>query len=680
MTLNKGNLKRAGLAVLSCLLAPTMILAQELPPADNPLPQPLPQILTPITNILTGLPNLLTRARDLKLLVLSADGTEPSLAAIKAILGQLGTPYDLVILTQTGGKLPKLEDWSKGYYQGIILATGNLATCTTNPCSLALPPEGWLTLDKYAVSYGVRILSYYTFPDPRYGISWTGGVASSGMAQFLPAATSVFPDLKRTQPVPVNYSYMYFAAPTPAAGESTTPFLTVDGQIAGVLHKKVDKREYLALTLDHNPNLLHSIVFGYGLVNWVTKGLFIGKRQAFFSPQIDDVFIGSDLFDATKAECRPTGFIADPTVDPSGVCPFLRITGADLDGIAAWQDQMNSGQSGNIKVNMAFNGIGTTAAGGALPGDTLTASARIHRSKFFWITHTYDHENLDCFNPAPNSGVCTPATNAQSLAEINQNITVAQNLGLVHDTTGMVTPNLSGLNNPAFLSAAASKGIRNLVMDTSLNPNVPFNAGVRSTHQSSILLIPRRPTNIFYNTSTGFNFLAGSQPDEYNYFYGPNGISRIGGPGGPPFFTTDQTHAQIINTESEAIIKNMLRGEIYPVMFHQANLWRYDGTNSLFTDVAGAVLSKFRAMTNLPVRSLSLTATGQAVTERMSFNASGVSATLAPGLSLTIKVNRSAKIPITGLCRSACEDNGGQPISHFSANPLLPTIVLLPQL
>jgi hypothetical protein len=113
-------------------------------------------------------------------------------------------------------------------------------------------------------------------------------------------------------------------------------------------------------------------------------------------------------------------------------------------------------------------------------------------------------------------------------------------------------------------------------------------------------------------------------------------------------------------------------------MFHQANLWRYDGMNSLFTDVGSAVLSKFRMFSNLPVKSLTLSATGQEVSERMSFNDSGVSATLAPGLTLTIKVNRSAKVPITGLCRLNCEDNGGQPISEYSVNPLLPTVVLFP--
>jgi len=453
----------------------------------------------------------------------------------------------------------------------------------------------------------------------------------------------------------------------------------MNGQIVGVTHKKGDNREYLALTMDNNPYLLHSLAFGYGLVNWVTKGLFIGHRKTYFSPQIDDIFLGSDLFSATSANCKPSGFQLDPTFDPTGSCPTLRMTGSDLYGIGSWQDQVNSGQSGNIRATMAFNGFGTTPAGGAPPNDSLSSAASANNSRFFWITHTYDHENLDCYNPVLNSGICTPATYAQSLAEIDKNNTVAQNLRLVQDSSSMITPNVSGLNNANFLSAAASRGIRYLVSDASVLPaNVSHNTGIRNPLRSSILAVPRRPTNIFYNVTTSFSGMTGSQTDEYNYFYGPLGISRVGGPGGPPFFTANQTYAQIIDREADFIMKNMLRGEVYPVMFHQANLSRYDGLNSLFTDLANATLTKFRSLSSLPVNSLPLSSIGAVVEDRMSFNASGVSATLSPGLLLTIRVSQTAKIPVTGICRQGCENYGGQSISYVVANPVLPTIVLLP--
>jgi hypothetical protein len=247
------------------------------------------------------------------------------------------------------------------------------------------------------------------------------------------------------------------------------------------------------------------------------------------------------------------------------------------------------------------------------------------------------------------------------------------------DTAAMVTPNISGLRNPNFTSAAAARGIRYVVSDTSSLPaGIRHNTGVKNPLRSTILEVPRRPTNIFYNTVNPYLGAVGSQTDEYNYFYGPNGISRVGGPGGPPFFNTDQSYAQIVEREAQFVVLNMLRGEVYPVMFHQANLSRYNGMDSLLTDFIKATLEKFRGFSNIPARSLSLSDIGEVVEDRMAFNASGVSATLTPGLTLSIRVSKSATIPITGLCRLGCEQNGPQSITLYSVNHLLPTLVLLP--
>jgi hypothetical protein len=476
----------------------------------------------------------------------------------------------------------------------------------------------------------------------------------------------------------VKDSYLYGAQSNPGAGNTTTPILTIDGMTAGVIHRKADGREYLALTFDNNPYLLHSLAFGYDLVSWVTKGLFIGHRKAYFSPQIDDIFLNSDLYSLAPG-CQPKGFQLDPTVDPTLGCPLLRMTGGDLNGLAYWQGQINSTYAANLKLTMAYNGFGATPEGGAPSNDGLTNAASGNRSKFFWVTHTWDHENLDCYEPVPNSGVCTPATYSQSVAEIDKNNTFGRSLNLVLDSAAMVTPNVSGLNNPNFISAAVARGIRYVVMDASiLPPTVTPNTGIRNPLSSSILMVPRRPTNIFYNVATPSLATPGSETDEYNYFYGPNGISRIGGPGGPPFFTSLQSYQQIVEREADFVVKNMLRGEVYPVMFHQANLSRYDGVNSLLTDFTGATIAKFRSITSIPVQSLGLSSIGDIVEDRMAFNASGVSATLIPGLTLTIRVSRSATIPITGLCRNGCESTGAQSVSYFNVNPLLPTLVLVP--
>jgi hypothetical protein len=244
----------------------------------------------------------------------------------------------------------------------------------------------------------------------------------------------------------------------------------------------------------------------------------------------------------------------------------------------------------------------------------------------------------------------------------------------------MVTPNISGLNNPAFLAAAAQRGIRYLIADLSRPEGVPAspNTGIWNAHQPSILMIPRRATNIFYNTVTGFNLLAGSLPDEYNYFYGPNGLFRIGGPGGPPFFTTIQTWQNVSERESDNLLGYMLRGEVYPSMFHQGNLHIYDGSKSLFSEVVGSTLNKFGVLSNLPVISLSQADLGRLMVRRMEYNASQVQATLTPGISVEIRAARGASIPITGVCSENCETYGADNQSQINiSNGGVRTILLL---
>jgi hypothetical protein len=420
------------------------------------------------------------------------------------------------------------------------------------------------------------------------------------------------------------------------------------------------------------------MTLGYGLVKWVTGGVFIGHRKFYYSPQIDDLFLANDLFDASDPKCRPSGFQLDPTVDPAAGCPSIRTSGADLDAIKTWQDGATASGAGTIKTTMAYNGFGTTSEGDAPVPDSLAAAAVRYRSSFFWVSHTYDHEHLDCFQPAPNSGVCTPATYSQSNQELTANRNIGNQLNLVEDRMSLVTPNLSGLENPNFLRAAEDNGFRYLVSDSSkLAPDYPHNTASWSPIRPAILLVPRRPTNIFYNVYTPEPG-TGSATGEYNYFYGPDGISRIGGPGGDPFFTSEQTYTQIINREAEIIVRNMLRGEVYPLMFHQANLVAYDGVNSLFTDLSNAVLGKLRALSPLPVNSLDQSTIAAVTLDRIAFNQSGVSGMISPGVGMVISVSTNAKVPVTGICKGTCEANGGQPISYFNVNRLSPTFVALP--
>ena len=74
--------------------------------------------------------------------------------------------------------------------------------------------------------------------------------------------------------------------------------------------------ENLAISADNNPELTHTLLLGYGVVNWVTKGVFLGERKIYMTAQPDDVLIPDDLWDpvtnTTPNDNTMTGYVSNP--------------------------------------------------------------------------------------------------------------------------------------------------------------------------------------------------------------------------------------------------------------------------------------------------------------------------------------------------------------------------------
>jgi hypothetical protein len=640
-------MKTIRLSSLAFLVFGLVVQAEKTPELPRPMPpapihksKRLPAVTVPSrpARLALAAGASLLIPREMKLLVLAGDGNEPSYAAIRSFLDYIGIPYDAIVTKDQA--LPVLSSTAKGNYQGIILATGSLVHSDgVGGWTSGLTPEEWTALDTYTADFGVRTAVFYAFPEARYGLTNLGAISSGFFtASFAPAAADVFPYLT-LNPIDIVQSWGYKAGILSGA-EQTKPILMGEGAILGAIHKNPEGSEYLALTFDHAAHLIHSMALNYGIFNWVTKGVFIGARKIYLSPQVDDHFLPDDLYQGGLAPCAP----GDPAP-----CETLRITGADLKSVADWQANLNNKgpQFKNFKVTHAFNGFGTTTAGGAQAGDTLTSESHRLRNSFYWVNHTWDHENLDCY-----SDDCHAATYLESLREISLNIVTSLALRLPLDSASMVTPAISGLKNPSFLRAARTLGIRYLVSDSSQPDHPPYtpNTGVRSSIDSSILMIPRRPTHLYYNTHSERTGVAGSLPDEFNFLYPSLGY----------------TYDQIINLESNAQLAYMLRYEIYPQMYHQTNLWRYNGSTSLFTHLIDEILKKFSYISNLPVISLEQSDIGREMEARMAVNNAKVRGTLTPGYTIKLTGSRSASVPITGICATGCETYGTQKISKIS--------------
>ena len=582
-----------------------------------------------------NLPGCLLPTIDLKVLVIAADGTEADLPAIKQALDYLGTPYNVYTAVNTpNGLTPdKLANGCHGYYQGIILTDGELSYYNGSSYVSALSQQEWVNLWSYQATMGARLLSWYTFPTADYGYQPLSGVIDTTTTplnvQLTSAGQANFSYITHGAAVPIQNAYTYLA--NALTDGTTTPFLTdASGHALGLVHTTSDGRQALSLTFDSNPNLAHSIVLSYGLVNWLTKGLFLGERHVYMSPQVDDLFIDDSDWQATT----PCG----TNVDSTGFT--YRITGSDLQSVVAWQNsQRAQSVTKNVTLTMAFNGYGASA--GAYSPDTLTPVARSSQGQFYWVSHTHDHTNLDNIDYAT------------ATSEITQNNQAAASLGFTHfNKINMVTPDISGLKNPNYLQAAADNGIRYLVTDTSQpgQNNPSPNAGIYNSYQPAILMIPRRPNNLFYNVSTPDGWVA-----EYNCIY-------------HSFWGRNLSYQEILNLESQTLATYMLKGDIDPWMFHQPNLRAYDGTHSLLGDLLSLTLQKYQQYYNLPIVSPTMDQFGQTTAARMQYNLAGVTAS-TNGTTITLTAQKAVRVPITGLTAlgtSSSESYGGQTISYVN--------------
>ncbi|HTK12084.1 MAG TPA: hypothetical protein VL485_33240 [Ktedonobacteraceae bacterium] len=593
---------------------------------NTPLPSPTPTAAGPCTSP--------TRTIDLKVLVLATANDDADLPAITQALDYLGVPYTVDIVTQKSGSLTPgmLANGCRGYYQGIMLTEGNLSHQVGSDYVSALSKTEWATLQNYEATWGVRQVNWYTYPTADFGYQEVQNAVDTTDTPILTNLTSqgksVFSYLNPDATIPIRYAYTYLA-PTLADG-NTTPLLTDSkGNALASIHTYANKRQILSLTFDNNPNLTHSIVLSYGLVNWLTKGLFLGERHVLMSPQIDDIFIP----DSDWQPNTPCGTAPDNT----GVT--YRITGADLQALLNWQTgKRTSTITPNMTLTMVFNGFGTAASVNSTT-DTLTPFAVTNQGQFYWVNHTYDHADLNGMDYAA------------AKQEIQKNVQIAANTLHATDFSAlnMVTPGISGLLNRRYLQAAHDTGIRYLVTDTSQKgyDNPSPNAGIYNADQPEILMIPRYPNDLYYNVSTPASWVA-----EYNCTY-------------KSFWKKDLTYTEILDEESDQLLTYLLRGSIDPWMFHQDNLRAYDGTHSLLGDLLDATLQKYEQYYNLPIQYPTMEHLGQTMAARMQYNAAGVTASIIPGVSITIHAQNAARVPVTGLNKASAESYGGQHISYI---------------
>ena len=635
---------------------------------------------------------------DMKLLVVTNGQTEADFPAITQILDYLGTPYTVLDFSaQTAGVTPSmLSDGScHGYYQGVIFTTGGYI--------YTLP--GMATLTSYEQTFGVRQVNWFTDPTPDFGLNFTSNTVASTStysASFSAVAAPIFSYANTATALSISNAFIYLTTPVAStalpAGSSVTPLLTdAKGNALSAIYSFGDGRQYLTQTFDSNPYLTHDLVLAYGLVNWVTKGIFLGQYHVYAAAQVDDFFINdSEWIPGTPCTDPITH---DRTAPDASSLPVFRLTYSDMSSLVTWQStKQKDPLLSNFKLTLAFNGVGTTGnpdwtglPTAGVASDTLVAQLNKYEQFFHWISHTYNHPTTlnGLLKSSPTGDIYNnPPTDDIDL-EVLTNLYVANSKGGVNldtdpsDTAlkqlkftdfnpaNMVTPGVTGLNDTEVPVYLYQNGIRNVVSDTSVigqpnnGPNPSPNVGIVNSYEPGIYEVPRHPNDVFYNTANWADEQA-----EFNCLYTT-----------PPY--ANYNALQILDFVSSSFVTNMLIGDMDPQMFHQPNLHFSDNAtnlglagsyvSSLISDTYDMTFSKYEALYKLPVLSLTLDQMAAAMQARNAYNLAGVTASLigvggaAPTISITAPLG-AASIPVTGLNSAGAESYGAQHISYVTVN------------
>lgn len=575
-----------------------------------------------------------------KVLLLGATGTEPAYLAAKAALDRIGVPYRTLIAANETLTNALLSDGiSQCHFSGVIVATSSLGYVnpTSGAWESAMDPAEWQSLADFEAACSARELTWYGWPGAEYGLAPAGGFdwTTPVDATLTAAGKTQFVRVRDNATIKYRNAAGYRATITNPS--TTTALVTDAGGVLVAAHTAPDGRELMISTVDGSPYLTHSIVLEYDFVRWLTRGMFVGKKRAYMTPQIDDLFLANDMWNlATHTN--------DPTVQ-------FRITGTDLTAFSTWQRgfQQRLPAGSSFDTWLAFNGMGTLTS--EYSDTTLLAAARTAGNRLSWMNHTWDHENLD------------NATRAQARAEVSDNCRLANQMRLARfNCNELVSPDVSGLNNVNALAGMVDSGVLSVVSDTSIteairpsNPgnNPSFNVGRANPLNPRIYQVPRHPTSIFYDVST-----PETETDEYNTIY-------------RNYYGRDLSYAEVLDKDSEFGLYYLLQGDIDPLMFHQANLKNYGNGRSIYGDWVEAVANKYLTYFDAPILTLRQNGISGEMQARGKFNACNVTATLVEGLAPTLELRTTAGcvVPVTGLAASsygAVETYAGEPTTSIT--------------
>ena len=335
---------------------------------------------------------------------------------------------------------------------------------------------------------------------------------------------------------------------------------------------------FISWATDWNPT---SNYLQHAWIHFLTRGLYLGFRRIYFSTQIDDVHLATEVY-------YPVG-------------TTVRTTAEDLQFHADWSKNLNTKlpAGSNYIIELAHNGNGNIEEGykndktnckenqiinyeerpdtelefkkpigsgtNLWPntptsfGSTLTCmkkdglynwlSNTANRDSYAHLSHTYSHSALN------------NATYSDVNKELSFNVAWLKAAGFWNaahfSENGLIPPAITGLHNGDAIQAWMANGIKHVVGDNTRKPLMnqqnsfwPLTSNVADNGYAGLEIMPRWATTIYYNCH--------SLTCTYNEW-----VATSAGTGGTANLLAD---AKAVN------IRHLLGLHHDPFMFHQANM------------------------------------------------------------------------------------------------------------
>ncbi|KAH7383568.1 hypothetical protein BKA64DRAFT_161550 [Cadophora sp. MPI-SDFR-AT-0126] len=448
-------------------------------------------------------------------------------------------PYQVVTVPKTGVTLPQLNSSStSGNYGAIvILSEVSYDYGGTLGFQSALTAAQLATLYQYQVSFGARMVRIDVFPGPAYGASAIGGCCNTGVEQLISlSSTAAFPTSGMKTGAGVSTAGLYHYPATITNATIATEFASFDPatgfptkSTAGVINN-IDGRQQMVFFIGFATEWSStSNYLQHAWITWATRGLYTGFRRTYFSNQVDDMFLISDIYRPAGRTYRITTADLDQhktwTADiqsrlPAGSKYFLDIghngngnieAGADLGGTQCgigpieYPEQIDTplefkkplGTGTNLWPNTPTTYPYTTACVNLDPLKVWFANAA-NRDVFAHVSHTFTHEDQN------------NATYFDVSREISWNKAWLAQVGIAagnkFSANGMIPPAITGMHNGDAIKAWLDNGIKYVVGDNTRpvlmnkeNEFWPLISNVADNGYAGATIVPRWATNIYYN-------------------------------------------------------------------------------------------------------------------------------------------------------------------------------------